>query len=108
MDLLGIKNKQSLQDTNDVLNVFWSFKQPINSDNVQLIKDFATVIYLDPKTFAIMFLRSILSVDRIYFLQSYGISRKDCEEIKNSDNKFKTAFEKLSIYEGAYNKIKGI
>ena len=105
MDLLGEKHKQSLQDTNDIINVFWSFKQPIRADQVQLIKDWNTMLVLESREFAIMFCRAILNAEKTYYLTRYGISKSDCDKIKSSDTPLEVAFDILKVYDGTYNKI---
>lgn len=101
-------NIKTLDDTNDIINIFYSFKQPIKADDVQLIKDMATRMMMDIKSCAIMFCRSVTNVERTHCLQRYGMTSADCEDIKNSKNPCAKAFEKLEIYKGAYNKINQI
>jgi len=108
---IGLNNAkigQSEKNTNDIIDVFYAYKQPVKADDIQLVKDFATVVCMDMKGLALILCRSLTNLDRVHYLQRYGLTREDCEEIKNSDKPFEVVFKKLSIYKGAYNKIEVI
>ena len=83
-DIFGLQEikalRESMKDTNEVINIFWSFKKPISAIDAELIKDCAMIVEQDPKAIAIQVCRYGFDYKTLHMFSRFVIlGRKDIE-----------------------------